>query len=169
MSQLSLERQFPLIILPNRSFQLLLDEALERRCLKTIYRHLTDDGTFIIDVGNFMGTKEKERLWVNEDEYFDWENTHPELGYHVSRFHVRKEIDIDKQVIVPHKIYRVTWPDKREETVIKRSPWKYFWTHQIRSLIVESGFEIIREMGSYAGAEITEENPEFIFICKKQS
>ncbi len=169
MSKLALNRHFPMILLPCRAFQLLLDEELEHSCLKAIHQHLTDDGTFIIDIGNFIGIKGKERSWVSEEEFFDWENTDPKTGYKIKRTHIRKEIDVDRQIIYPHKYYRVTKDDGSVETVVKRSPWKYFFADQIRALLTSNGFKVLEEMGSYDGKPITDDGAEFIFVCKKKS
>jgi SAM-dependent methyltransferase len=168
MSNFSLEKKFPLIILPCRSFQLLLDEELEIACLKKVHAHLAEDGTFIIDIGNFVGTKEKERAWISDVEVFDWENTNPQTDYRIRRTHIKKEIDTDKQIIYPHKTYRITKEDGTEEKIIKRAPWKYFFPDQIRSLITSNRFDIIEEMGSYDGRPINAvTEPEFVFICRK--
>jgi SAM-dependent methyltransferase len=168
MSNFSMDQEFPLILLPCRSFQLLLEEELERACLNNILKSLTDNGIFIIDVGNFVGTKERERTWVDDKEVFDWENTDPKTGNKIHRTHIKKEIDTFNQIIYPRKIYRVTKDNGSVETVVKRSPWKYFFMDQIRELITSSGFEIVEEMGSYNGEPISENGPEFIFICRKK-
>ncbi len=168
MSNFSLEKKFPLILLPSRSFQLLLDEELENACLKLIHHHLEDQGTFIIDIGNFMGNKKKESTWVNETAVFDWENTDPKTGYKVHRTHIKKEIDTDRQIIYPQKTYRVTKTDGNTETIVKRAPWKYFFEDQVRHLLMANNFKIIEAMGTYDGKPISEETPEFIFICQKK-
>ena len=167
MSHFSLDQTFPLIILPNRSFQLLLEEPLEKECLKSIKRHLTDDGIFIIDIGNFIPNKKAEKNWVNMEEHFDWENIDPRTGFTIKRSHIKKEIDMVGQIIFPHKIYRIIKQNHEVDKVTKDSPWKYFFPHQIRNLLTSSGFEILNEWGSYDQAPLTEENPEFLFICKK--
>lgn len=169
MSQFELNKEFPLILLPNRSFQLLLEEKLERSCLQVIHRHLAAEGTFIIDIGNFIPNKEAEKNWLNMEEHFDWENHDPKTGCLVRRSHIRKEIDVEKQIIYPQKIYRVTKPDGNLETITKRAPWKYFSATQIRNLLLSSQFEIYKEMGSYEGDPISETGPEFLFFCRKKA
>lgn len=167
MSNFELGREFSVILLPNRSFQLLLEENLERSCLNAIHRHLSPTGTFIIDIGNFIANKEVEKNWLNQEEQFDWENSDPKTGIKVRRSHIRKEIDVNNQIIYPHKIYRVTKPDGTLQTITKRAPWKYFSVNQIRNLLTSCHFDILQEMGSYEGEPIGESGPEFIFICRK--
>lgn len=165
MSHFSMGRQFPMILLPCRSFQLLLDEELEKSCLKMVKDHLSANGTFIIDVANF-GQRIGEG-WGTDNEYFDWENVDPRTGYTIRRTHIRKKIDLDRQIITPQKIYRVTKDDGTVETIIKHSPWRYFFENQIRELLVSSGFKIVNEFGNYDGEPIAKDMPEFIFVCQK--
>ena len=164
MSSFSLDRKFPLILLPSRSFQLLLDRELEDKCLKNCYAHLAENGYFIIDVANYI--KDIEKGWVREEEFFDWENIDPVTGYKIRRTHIRQEIDKEKQIIYPLKIYHITRDDGSVEKVRKRSPWKYFYEHQIKELLTAHGFKIIAEMGTYDGKPMAE-GSEFIFICQK--
>lgn len=166
--QISQGFSFPLVILPCRSFQLLYDEEKEIACLKNVYDHLSGNGYFIIDIGNFVPNKEKEDQWVSDEEFFDWENSDPKTGFKIHRTHIRKEIDTVKQIIYPQKTYCITMTGGVTEKVVKRSPWKYFFENQIRNLLVTNGFKIIEEMGYYDGRPITETNPEFIFICQKE-
>lgn len=166
MTDFSFDREFPLILLPCRAFQLLLERELEIDCLKNIRDHLAEDGTFIIDIGNFMPDKEREKNWVSEEECFDYENIHPTEGYKVRRTHIKKEIDSARQVIYPLKIYRITRKDGGEETVTKRAPWKYFFPDQVRELLASCGFMIVEELGGYKG-EAMGAGSELLFVCKK--
>lgn len=163
MSNFSLNRKFPFIILPARSFQLLYEEEKENACLKCVYDHLTDDGHFIIDIGNFVID---ENNWVNDEEVFDWGNTDPATGYIVCRTHKKKEIDKDRKIIYPHKNYYILKDGKLINTIKKRSPWKYFTAEKIKNLLTSNGFRIIEELGFYDGTRLSE-GSEFLFICEK--
>ncbi len=165
MSNFSIKKKFPLIILPCRSFQLLYEEESEINCLKCVYDHLTYDGHFIIDVADFVG--EKETDWVNDEEVFDWENIDPGTGLKVLRTHIKNEIDTKRQIIYPQKTYYVSKQDVLLEKIVKISPWKYFTSDQVRKLLISNGFKIIEEMGSFDGRSINQ-GTEFIFICKKR-
>lgn len=167
MSHFQLDREFPLVILPCRSFQLLYEEDKENTCLKCIYSHLAGNGLFIIDIGNFIPNKEKEGEWVSGEEFFDWENSDPKTGDKIQRTHIRKEIDTARQIIYVQKTFRITKPDGTIEKVVKRSPFKYFFENQVRNLLVANGLKIIEEMGYYDGRPISEKNSEFFFVCRK--
>lgn len=166
MSNFEIGQKFPLILLPARSFQLLLDEEKEISCLENVHAHLSEDGAFIIDIGNFIGSKEQEKVWVSKEQVFDWENTDPKTGNKVRRLHINKEIDTDKQIIYPQKIYHVSRDDGTEEKIVKQSSWKYFSEKQIKNLLVSNGFKIMEEMGYYDGRPI-KKGSDFIFICRK--
>ncbi|MCU0286789.1 MAG: class I SAM-dependent methyltransferase [Acidobacteria bacterium] len=167
MSHFQLDREFPLIILPCRSFQLLYEETKEKSCLKCVYTHLASNGYFIIDIGNFVPNKEKESAWVSSEEFFDWENIDPKTGCKIQRTHTRKEIDINRQIIYPHKKFIITNPNGTVQKVEKRSPWKYFFIDQVRNLLMTNGFKLVAEMGYYDGRPIQEKESEFLFICQK--
>jgi SAM-dependent methyltransferase len=166
MSNLQLGRSFPLILLPARSFQLLLDEEKEISCLKSIHSHLEDYGTFIIAIANYINQVGPN--WVSDEENFDWENTDSGSGYRVRRTHIKRKIDLQKQILYPQKIYRITKQDGSTEEVVRQAAWKYFSEMQIKKLLLSNGFEIIKEMGFFDGRPINE-GSEFIFICHKKS
>jgi SAM-dependent methyltransferase len=164
MSDFQLGRKFPLILLPARSFQLLLDESKEKKCLESIFTHLTEDGYFILTVANYMKNLGPE--WGREEEYFDWENIDPETGRLVRRTHVKKKIDREKQILYPKKIYHIYNNGTEETQIVKQAAWKYFTMEQLKNLLYSSGFKIIEEMGYFDGRLINE-GSEFIFICRK--
>ena len=163
MSDFQMEQKFPLILLPARSFQLLLDETKENACLKTVFNHLEENGRFIIAIANFSLDIES---WGSKEEIFDWENTDPATGYNVRRTHIRKKIDLEKQVIYPQKIYRISNKDGTRQKIVRQASWKYFTEIQIKQLLTANGFKILEEMGSFDGKPI-DEGPEFIFVCQK--
>ena len=165
MSNFSINRNFPLILLPCRSFQLLYEEKKENACLRSIYKHLDDNGHFIIDIGDFVGDIEND--WVNEEEVFDWENIDPKTGYTVKRTHIKKEIDTVRRIIYPQKNFYISKDGVEIDKIVKRSPWKYFTSNQIRKLLSSNGFKIIKEMGYYDGKPLGK-GSEFIFICKRK-
>jgi SAM-dependent methyltransferase len=166
MSRFQLDRQFPLILLPARAFQLLLDEEKERACLRSINSHLTGSGYFIMDIANFVGQQGHEHQWVDDSEIFDWENRDPKTGAMVRRTHRKKKIDTGKQIIYPLKTYYIKRKDGTVQQLVKQSAWKYFFPEQIRNRLEEGGFEIDKEFGSYDRKPISADS-DFIFVCRK--
>jgi SAM-dependent methyltransferase len=168
MSDFTFDRKFPLIIIPGRSFQLLLDESKENACLGNVYTHLDENGYFIFDIANYI--KNIGDNWAGEEENFDWENIDPRTGYKVRRTHIKKKIDLKKQIIYPKKIYRVlteaNGQEKIVEEIVRQSAWKYFSENQIKNRLISNGFKIVEEMGYFDGKPINE-GSEFIFVCRK--
>ena len=167
MSDFNLDRTFPLIIIPGRSFQLLADEKKEISCLENIHRHLTKDGLFIFDLARFIVNKEQEKEWVSKEEIFDWENTDPKTGFKVRRTHIKKKIDTVRQMIYPEKTYYITKNDGSAEKIVKQASWKYFFEDQIKGLLTSCGFEIVEEMGDFDMKPV-DKGPAFIFVCQKR-
>ncbi len=166
MSDFSIGKKFSLIIIPCRAFQLLYTQDKENACLRNVHSHLAEDGLFIVDIGDFVPNRETEKNWTNDKEVLDWVNTDPRTGYTIRRTHIKKEIDTGKQIIYPRKYYYILDGERLIDRVEKRSPWKYFFLEQIRELILANSFEILEELGSYAGAP-PGEGSEFIFVCRK--
>lgn len=168
MCDFQLDRSFSLIIIPFRSFQALTTEEQQRACLSNIQRHLAANGQFIVNVfrpyNKHKGTHFIDASWV-QSEKLDWETIDPKTGYKVRRTHIRRKIDLEKQIIYPDLIYYVTKPDGREDRIVEPLAMRYFYEDQLRELLESSGFVIVEEMGYYDKRPISE-GPELIFVCK---
>ncbi|HWR08602.1 class I SAM-dependent methyltransferase [Sporomusa sp.] len=162
MTKFALEKTFSLIIIPFRGFQALISNEQQGACLAAVYRHLADDGRFIIDV--FRPYARLDEAWV-QPETLDWELVDPKTGNTVRRTSIRRKIDVEEQIIYPELVY-----DVHEQGTIRRLveplALKYYYEDQIRNLLTAYGFTIEDEMGYYDGRPISE-GPELIFICKK--
>jgi SAM-dependent methyltransferase len=165
MINFKIANQFPLVIIPFRSFQSLTDEIQQNKCLQNIYNHLSGNGHFIITF--FKPFENIESAWIKKEEIFDWENIDPQTGRRVRRNHIKKDIKPDKQIIYVEQVYYIEKEDGAEERLVEEVCIKYDYENKIRSLLNLSGFKIITEMGYYDGRPITE-GSEFIFICQKK-
>jgi len=105
MTNFELGREFSLIIIPFRSFQSLTLEEQQKACLHTVHRHLSEDGYFIIDV--FKPYAQLDKSWI-QPEVLDWETVNPITNNKVRRTHIRREIDVENQIIYPELIYYIT-------------------------------------------------------------
>jgi len=164
MTNFELGRVFSLIIIPFRSFQLLISEEQQKACLHTVHRHLSEEGYFIINV--FKPYAQLDKSWI-QPEILDWETVDPITSNKVRRTHIRREIDLENQIIYPELIYYVTDQDGIEEKIVEPLALKYYYEEQIRNLLQSNGFKIVEEMGYYDRRQISE-GPELIFICKKE-
>lgn len=163
MCAFNLERKFPLILLPGRSFQLLLDEPKENACLECVNKHLEPGGHFLLAVANYSG--QAGPGWPNDNETFDWENIDPRTGFTIRRTHIKKKIDLEKQILFPQKNYYITKNDGTQEKIIRQAAWKYFHEKQIKHLLENHGFKIINQYGSFDGKPIGK-GSEYIFLCQ---
>jgi ubiquinone/menaquinone biosynthesis C-methylase UbiE len=161
MAEFSINRTFSLIILAFRSFQSLTEEKDQLSCLESIRRHLTQSGSFIINV--FKPREPMNESWIS-DEVTNLETEDPRTGAHVRRTHVQRKIDLKNQIIYPDLIYYIIHPDGTKERLAEPLTLKYYFEDQMRTLLLEAGFTIKEEMGYYDKRPISQ-GPELIFVC----
>jgi len=164
MSNFKLDQKFSLIMIPGRSYHLLLDDEKEIFCLEHVYEHLADNGSFILEIGDFLPFEAMD--WGSEEESFDWQNVDPETGNTVTRHRIFKSIDRHNRILYPQKVYRVGKPDGTVEKIVKQVSLKYFYREVIEKRLLDNGFRITRRMGEYNGTPIGEGHC-FIYICQK--
>jgi ubiquinone/menaquinone biosynthesis C-methylase UbiE len=163
MTEFSINKKYPLIIIPFRAFQLLTLEDQTIKCLASIYKHLTDDGIFIINV--YKPYTHLDETWV-QPEKEDWTKTDLNTGITIRRTNIKKRIDVINQINYPELIYYVTDANGKQEKFIEKLAMKYYYEDQLRELLLVSRFKIVEECGYYDERPI-HEGPELIFICKK--
>ncbi len=165
MTDVRLGRTFALVILPFRSFQLLTEEEQASRCLRNVRRHLRADGTFIVNVFNPFGRLDES--WV-QLEAEDWIMKDDATGCEVRRTHIRRSIDVARQIIYPEHRYYVKYPDGHTEVFADRLAMKVYEQEPFRRLLIDHGFQIAEEYGYYDGRPAGE-GGELIFVCKAAS
>ncbi len=163
MTSFDLNHKFSLIFIPFRSFQSLLKVEDQNACLTNVKNHLSQDGYFIIDV--FRPYAKLDESWIRP-EALDWEIEDESIGNMVRRTHIRREIDIENQIIYPELNYYVVDKEGKERKIVEHLSLKYYYEEQMRSLLIANGFKIVEEIGYYDKRPINE-GPELIFICKK--
>jgi SAM-dependent methyltransferase len=163
MTDFRFAKQYPMIIIPFRAFQLLTEEQQAMKCLACIKKHLTDDGLFIVNT--YKPYIHLDETWV-QPEKEDWIKTDLNLGITVRRTNIKRRIDVINQVNYPELIYYVTDTDGKEEKFIEKLAMKYYYEDQLRELLQSNGFKIVEEFGYYDERSI-QEGSELIFICKK--
>jgi SAM-dependent methyltransferase len=165
MTNFKINKKFPLIIIPFRSYQALIDENLQQKCIKNVYNHLSAKGCFIITL--LKPINDIKNNWIKKEEIFLWENIDPGKGTKVRLYQIRKNIEPNKQVIYMDLVYYIDQDDGSEEQLVEELSLKYHYEDQIRSLLFSNGFKIIEEMGYYDGRPI-KEGSEYIFVCQKK-
>jgi SAM-dependent methyltransferase len=163
MSAFSLEREFQLIIIPFRSFQLLTGEPKPISCLNAVRQHLSAKGRFIVHL--FRPWERMDDSWVRP-ETTDWEGVDSKTGCRIHRANANRRIDLETQTMWADQVYFVTKPDGIEERVTNSLVLKYYYPDQIRRLLKLAGFDILEEMGYFDGRPL-DRGPEMIFVCAK--
>jgi len=163
MTSFDLGREFPLVTIPYRTFQLLIDEEDQKNCLKMVRNHLTDDGLFIITVFFPGGLDES---WTTYPEQEDWVLKNEQNGLSYKGTNVKKGIDVKNQIMYPQlKVYE-TDKNGNENVYTQEIGLKYYEEDQIIGLLQNSGFSIEEKFGYYDKRPIGK-GSEMIFVCKK--
>lgn len=140
MRRFELSQRFALVTIPFRPFQHLVEVDDQLACLECIHRHLTDDGTLVLDVFNpSLTSLTRENLGLEEE-------SSPAFVLPDGRSVVRREKvvarDYFKQVISVELIYYVTHADGREERLVHAFPMRYFFRYEVEHLLARAGLVI---------------------------
>lgn len=147
MRAVDLGRSFTLVTTPFRSFQHLLSVDDQMAALDTAFRHLKPGGRFILDVFN-----PDLRILAIADLKVEYGEEPAFLlpdGRRVIRGHRLVERDLIKQVVVGDLVYKVAFPDGREERVVQRYALRYFFRYEVEHLLARCGFELESVYGGY--------------------
>ncbi|WP_019636399.1 class I SAM-dependent methyltransferase [Paenibacillus fonticola] len=161
MTEYFSDKQFSLIIVPFRAFQLLTEDNQQRKFLELVRKQLSDDGVFIINTYRPYGILDES--WV-QDEKEDWIIFDSKTKRNVRRTHIRRSIDLKKQITYPELIYYIEESDGSVIKHVENLAMKYYYEEQLRELLISSGFTIKEQYGYYDYRPI-ENGPELIFVC----
>jgi len=157
MRNFSLDQQFDLIIFPFNSFLHLLIEKDMRSCLKSIKKHLSMDGLFVLDI--FI--PDPEFLYRDpKKKYKEMTIDHPTEGkytiWQVSQFDEQKEIN------------HIHWFFENERNNIiyeYEFDMRMIYPDTMDRVLIESGFIINEKKGDYNGELFDEDSPLQLYIC----
>ncbi|MFQ5504352.1 MAG: class I SAM-dependent methyltransferase [Planctomycetota bacterium] len=158
------EHSFPLIIIPYRTFQALVEPEEQRSCLQCIRRHLAPEGWLILDLFD----PRLEYLTVDSGHVASRKDIRaPLTGNPVSIEVLSRENDPASQVFT--EVWRFTekaGADEivRQEEEILKLRWTYRW--ELRYLLELTGFEIEAEYSDFQGAP-PEYGKEQVLVIKK--
>lgn len=163
MADFSFNRQFGLIIAPFRAFQALTDDSDIKNALSCIYKHLTEDGIFIVNVFNPRPVMDES--WIYP-ETVQWERLDEKTGNYVVKKHWGDKIDIKNQVIYPHFAFEVTYPDGKTQRIVDNLSLKYYYNDQLRNVVEIAGMEVTEEYSWYD--KTPPGGREIIFVCRRK-
>lgn len=164
MSRFDLGRRFGLIIIAFRSFQALTTRAEQTECLKCVHHHLSSGGRFVLEV--FLPYAHLDASW-KQPEKMNLETVNPETGRKIRRGDIRREIDVDNQIIYPDLVYYIEREDGGEDRIIEPLALKYWYPGQLPELLEQQGFRVVEDYGNYDGTPLGQ-GPEQIFVCERR-
>ncbi|TET97474.1 MAG: class I SAM-dependent methyltransferase [Anaerolineales bacterium] len=168
MRDFMLEDRFSLAIIPFRPFQHLLTVEDQLSCLGSIWRHLIDEGVFILDIFN------PSLPHLTEDSYLSEGGEEPEFqmpdGRVVVRRHQTISRDLFNQINDNELIYYVTHPDGTEERLVHRFKMRYLFRFEAEHLLARAGYEVIDVFADYDRSLHESKYPgELIIVARKMS
>jgi SAM-dependent methyltransferase len=158
MASFCLPARFDVIFIPFRSFQLLTTREEQLSCLRCARAHLRTTGQFIIAV--FRPSEKLDQTWIAPPA-IDWDLVDSSTGRRIVRRHVRRRIDVERQILEVDLLFSVDG----KETFSDQLQLSYFYPSQLEALLREAGFTLVESMGDYDGRPIGE-GGELIYVCK---
>jgi len=155
MRSFSLGRKFPLITIPFRPFQHLLEVEDQMACLAAVREHLTPGGRLIFDV---FDPDLKQLVAEGHVEVPIGEFDLPD-GRHARQSYCRREHDRTRQVMNVEMIVEVA--GERQTA----SLWlRYGFRWEMEHLLARCGFRIEHLYGDFARNPVSSQTGELIFV-----
>ncbi|MFC7442459.1 class I SAM-dependent methyltransferase [Laceyella putida] len=165
MSRLELKRQFPLIIIPYRSFLHLLTVSEQVETLKRVRRYLTDEGLFAFNV--FV-----PRLWdlIEKDSKMAYCGAFPVPGTQ-ELIEVNDYTEYDHFRQTAHIIRYMERYDKdgrQLERIRTQFQLRYLFPTECNHLLTLCGFRVVNRYGTFHRSPFDEFSEELIIEAVKR-
>ena len=151
MVNFDLGRQFGTVLVPYRSFQMLLTREEQRTCLTSIRAHLEEGGAAAIDLFDPDLALLALDAWGGPE--LDWEGEHPVTGNRVRSEIVERRNDRVEQTLLHRFRFTEFGPDgdevRREEEVLQM---RWLYRYEMHNLLELCGFELEAEYSDYVGS-----------------
>lgn len=166
MRRFDLGKSFPLITIPFRAFQHLLELDDQLSCLACIREHLAPKGHFILNVFN-------PSIPLMTQNPGEEQGDEPEItmsdGRKVRRRWRSFDHDWHRQVFRAELIYYVKHPDGRKERLVHAFPLRFLYRYEAEHLLVRSGFDIEALYADFDRSSFGSKYPgELIFVTTKR-
>jgi SAM-dependent methyltransferase len=166
MRDFDLPQRFSLVTLPFRPFQHLIGVDDQIACLRTIHRHLADDGRVVLDLFNpsLEGlTNQREGEERDEEPEFSTPD-----GRRVRRWTKIVGHDRFTQTLQVELVYYVTHADGRDERLVQAFSMRYLFRFEAEHLLARCGFEVEHLYAAYDRRAFGSLYPgELIFVARK--
>lgn len=149
MADFDLGSEFPLVIIPCRSFQCLLTVEEQMNCLKSVYNHLEDGGRLILNVFDPRFEPHTASDWKKDMSRIP-AVTHPHTGNNVNIEFLQRNTNFYEQLI--KEFWRYTEVDahgnilRQEESELCM---RWVTRQEMRHLFALTGFEIVGEYSDF--------------------
>ena len=162
MRTFDLKKKFSMVLIAFRSFQSLLTKEDHVACLKTVHKHLFDDGVFILDL---FAPRHDLLAQVHRtfglDRFYDAEN-----GVYVARRAVDK-YDLVQQTL--HEDRFCEWTDKKGN--FHHETWSfglaYLFRYEVELLLQTCGFQTEQVFGDFDKSSYDYYSGEQIFVATR--
>ncbi|MDR1700798.1 MAG: class I SAM-dependent methyltransferase [Lachnoclostridium sp.] len=166
MSNFSLNRKFPMIIIPARTFQALTKNRDIKRTLSHVVEHLTDNGIFIVNVFNPVSNMNRKSSCQSEVVVGEWNCANSNAL--VKKSYWCNKINTRKQLIYPNYRFDVTYPDGESEQLVEKWKLRYHYEDQLRNILEKAGLYVTEEFSRYDKTPIKgHTKQDIIFVCMK--
>jgi SAM-dependent methyltransferase len=167
MRRFDLGRQFCLVTIPFRPFQHLMTVEDQLECLRTVHRHLLESGKLVLDLFNPAFPH------MADEKFFEELNREPPFtmpdGRKVLRRHHILARDFFQQTQDVELIYRITFPDGREERLVHRFTMRYLFRFEAEHLLARSGFEVENVYADFEKSPYGSKYPgDLVFVARKR-
>jgi len=162
MRDFALDDRFGLILIPNRSFQILLERRDQRRCLERCAAHLRPGGRLAIDVFNVRHARLATPGGVDEKPH---EYAGP--GGVTVRETGHADYDIANQRLLWHARYECTAAAGAVTVREYNLALRYFFRFEMEWMLEACGFEVEALYGDFDRTPFAADSPEMIFVARK--
>jgi ubiquinone/menaquinone biosynthesis C-methylase UbiE len=163
MTDFALHEKFPLIIIPFRPFQHLLQVDEQLRCLACVRRHLATGGQLILDLFQTDAARMHDPTFLEAHfvaEYKMSGGRNVRLTERIAEFHRAAQCN-DVEMA-----FEVTPPSGQMERLVFAFTFRYFFRYEVEHLLARSGFQVRELWGDFDRSPLRDDSPEMIFVAE---
>ncbi len=159
MQNFHLKKKFKFIFIGFNSFLHNLSITSAKKCLNCVYKHLDDDGIFLIS----LFIPNPSFLYRNTNKLYAATNYFTFNGF---KCRIMEKNTFDKE----KEINRLTW-FLEKDGIIQNEKYsfsqKMYYPHMMDLLFEYSGLKVKEKLGDYDGSPMDNNSDMQIYICKK--
>lgn len=161
--QFELGKKFRFILTTGNSFSHFLDRESVDGLLRTIHRHLDENGVFAFETRNAV----LSRLSKDDDTEIDAGTWVDKDGYRNGSTYTRRYDH--KSQLEFYKFTNRRWKDGTDVTsTIEHFAIRYFFPQELESLLYYNGFTIEEMYGNFDRSEFDAKSPLMVCVCRKR-